>query len=89
MPKAADDFAKKTAVQKTFARETAAIGAVLDALAGLDAASQAFVWRMAGERLGLCGAATPSPPPRAARKAVDKTHWYSETQPFGPRNLDC
>lgn len=87
MPKAADDFAKKTTTQKTLGHEAAALGAVLDALAGLDAASQAFVWQTAGERLGLTPAAKSAP--RAARKPVDKTHWYSETQPFGPRNLDC
>jgi len=89
MPKAADDFAKKTGTQKTFAQETSALAAVLDALAGLDAASQAFVLQTAGQRLGLGD--TPKSVARKppARKPADKTHWYSDTQPFGPRNLDC
>lgn len=89
MPKAADDFAKKAGAQKTFVQETTALAAVLDALAGLDATSQAFVWETAGQRLGLHSA--PQAPARkpAARKPVDKTHWYSDTQPFGPRNVDC
>jgi hypothetical protein len=89
MPKAARDFAQKANAQKTFVQETTALAAVLDALAGLDAASQAFVWETAGQRLGLQNASSAPARKPAARKPVDKTHWYSDTQPFGPRNLDC
>lgn len=84
MPKAADDFAKKTSARKTYTQEAAALAAVLEALAKLDAQSRAFVWETAGQRLGLTSAQKP-----AARKTVDKTHWYSDKEPFGPRNLDC
>ncbi|MDP2205100.1 MAG: hypothetical protein Q8K65_02220 [Alphaproteobacteria bacterium] len=89
MPKAADDFTKKTAAQKTLAKETSALAAVLGALSGLDAASQAFVWETAGQRLGLRDAPKSPVQKPQARKTVDKTHWYSDTQPFGPRNVDC
>jgi len=89
MPKAAADFTKNAPAQKTYARETAALAAVLAALAGLDARSQSFVWETAGQRLGLTAAQKPPVQKTAARKPVDKTHWYSDKEPFGPRNLDC
>lgn len=77
------DFAKQA-----YKQEALALAAVLDTLAGLDAAGQAFVVKTAAERLGIAVPAGAAKKPRT-RKPVDKTHWYSDSEPFGPRNLDC
>lgn len=76
--KAAGDFSKTACI-----RETRALRAVMEALGGLDDEGRAFVLEAAARRFGI------KPAPAAKAKAIDKTHWYSEKEPFGPRNLDC
>lgn len=76
--KAAGDFSKTACI-----RETRALCTVMEALGALDAEGRAFVLETAARRLGI------NAPPAAKAKAIDKTHWYSEKEPFGPRNLDC
>lgn len=82
MSKPARDFSKTACVRKT-----RALCKVMEALAALDADGRAFVLATATARLGV--RITAPGPEKPAKKAVDKTHWFSDTQPFGPRNLDC
>lgn len=84
MSKAKNDFTKQSYVQ-----ETRALASVLEALADLSPAQQSFVMETAAQRLGIASPTAPKAVQHRTPRKIDKTHWYSDTQPFGPRNLDC